>query len=88
MAKYNIIEYRAGWDLNDKIGKIQLKTDNNKWSPIIRFQKPEVFSVVLDLLRNEKPILYDTNSKIIRTSNELVGEGEYYCQQRVVIKDK
>ena len=76
MAAIHIIQYRAGWDFNDHVGKVQLMAKDGSWSKLRVIKNPSEFQVILDLLRNEHPIFHDTKSDVIRTTAEKVGEDE------------
>jgi hypothetical protein len=72
MAILNIIRYKAGWDLDDKVGKLKLQTNSGEWSHLKIIERSEDFSVIMDLLRNEQPIFYDTENNILLTNPELI----------------
>lgn len=76
MPTLHIVQYRASWDMNHHFGVIQLRAENGSWSPSKRFDNPQEFQVVLDLLRNEKPIYHDTGHDRIKTAAEAIGEHE------------
>ena len=76
MPTLPILQYRASWDMNHHFGVIQLRAENGSWSPSKKFDNPQEFCVVLDLLRNEKPIFHDVNHDRIKTSAEAIGEDE------------
>ncbi|CAG2534729.1 hypothetical protein Q2T41_09345 [Maribacter confluentis] len=76
MAAIHIIQYRAGWDLNNNYGILQLRSQNGTWSSLKKINDPNEFQVIMDLLRNEHPIFHDTKSDVIRTTNEDIGDNE------------
>ena len=48
----------------------------NGTSSHFNFHGPEEASLLLDILRNEKPVYYDPEHEIVATGMEKVGEGE------------
>lgn len=76
MPTLHILQYRASWDMNNHYGVIQLRAQDGSWSPPKRFENPQEFQVIIDLLRNEKPIYHDVNRDRIRTIAEAIGEDE------------
>ena len=76
MAKIHITQYKAMWDLNHHYGMIRLRAENGSWSPAKKFDNPAEYQVLLDLLRNERPIFHDTEQDRIQTTNEPIGEDE------------
>ncbi len=75
MAFKTVVTYWATWDVNDHQGRISIKTDDNTvtWDS---YTCPQEFAVVIDLLRNEKPLQWDKDLRQLRTFNETIGEGE------------
>lgn len=76
MPTLHIVQYRAAWDINHHYGQIQLLGQNGSWSSVKQVNNPEEFRAILDLLRNEEPILYETSSEKIFTGPEPIGEDE------------
>lgn len=76
MSKVHIVQYHALWDMDGHFGRIQLRGQNGTWSPTKEFKDPAEFQVILDLLRNERPIYHDIDSDRIGTTIEPIGEGE------------
>jgi len=75
MAKVKIVAYRASWRWYDEEGSISLKpADAGFFS--LQVKDPRQFSLMVDLLRNEKPIWWDHDKKSLDTSAEPIGEGE------------
>ena len=75
MAREAITGYNARWDLNDHCGYLRLwrSTGGNFQH---RIDNPAEFSAIIDLLRNEKPVFFDTSDWSIHIGREPVGEGE------------
>jgi hypothetical protein len=76
MAIFNIVQYRVMWDYEDHFGKVQLRFPNGEWSPQITVTNPTEFQVLVDLLRNEQPVFFDSDNERIQTGPESVGEQE------------
>lgn len=83
MAK--LLSYKAKWNLNSHSGQIDVKLwagnlGGNPHSTVtvtLQPQTPEEMQMLVDLLRNEKPIEYDSASKELRLGEwEGAGEGE------------
>jgi len=82
MAK--LLSYRAKWNLNNHSGQIDVKLwAGNLSNPhatvavTLQPQTPEEMHMLVDLLRNEEPIEYDSTSKELRLGDwEVTGEGE------------
>jgi len=82
MAK--LLSYKAKWNLNDHSGQVVVKliadgsiNPNATFTHTLQPQTPDEMHMLLDLLRNEKPIEYDTLTKEVRLGEwEVVGEGE------------
>jgi hypothetical protein len=70
--KFRIIEYYAEWSLQTK-GRIRLVLEDNG-QKTLEVVDPLEFQVIVDLLRNEKPMFFLNGN--ITTSREPVGEGE------------
>ena len=75
MALVEINSYHVHWDIDGHFGNIQLNLSNNT-SIAIGGQTPEEMMMLVDILRNEKPIRFDTDSRRLSTAPEPVGEGE------------
>ena len=75
MATLNVVSYVVFWDIDGHFGNIQLNlSDNSGYA--IGGQTPEEMHMLVDILRNEKPVRFDTASKLLSTTFEPVGEGE------------
>jgi len=72
LRKKLIMQYYASWSQKDK-GRIRLILED-KGQKTLDIADPLEFSVVIDLLRNEKPLYWYNDS--IHTTREPVGEGE------------
>ena len=76
MAYKRIIEYQAGWNTDQHVGRIVLKLDGEPGMPEMGILDPPEFHAVVDILRNEKPLYYDRDTKQLWTLHEPPGEGE------------
>lgn len=76
MSKETIVAYACQIKLDAETADIGLR-DSNGGSHLIRGLTLETAALTIDLLRNEEPIAYDTDSKVIATGSwEGVGEQE------------
>ena len=79
-----LLSYKAKWNLNNHTGQIDVQLwAGNQSNPHATFtatlqpQTPAEMQMLVDLLRNEKPIEFDTTSKELRLGEwEVAGEGE------------
>ena len=76
MAESAVKSYSPAWYLHQHRGYIQIMTEGGRVWGLEGFQGPEEFMLVVDLLRNEQPVLWDDANMRLRTSLEPVGEGE------------
>ncbi len=76
MAEFTVTSYSPSWYLGQHRGYIQIQTQGGPMVGLEGFQGPEEFMVVVDLLRNEKPVLWDDVNRRLRTALEPVGEAE------------
>ena len=79
MAYHNIIRYMARWNYKNHYGDLNVgyKVGTTARWKNIRVTDANEFSVMVDLLRNEKPVYYDDANDYLQTSHgEFVGEGE------------
>jgi hypothetical protein len=75
MATLDVVSYVVFWDIDGHFGNIQLNLSNNT-GHAIGGQTPPEMHMLLDILRNEKPIRFNDVSKLLSTGFEAVGEGE------------
>ncbi|WP_440955666.1 hypothetical protein ACSAZK_01480 [Methanosarcina sp. Mfa9] len=69
--------YYARWKPENHTGYIVIYWEGgSKTFPESSFESPQEFQVVVDLLRNEKPIWWDEPTGRLFASGEPVGEGE------------
>jgi hypothetical protein len=76
MANILVASYYSRWDLTGHKGRIALYDPSNQLIENHLFSDPAEFQVVASMLRNEKPLWFDTDVKHLRTGSEPVGEGE------------
>ena len=70
-----VVSYKTYWDLDDHFGGVVLSTEGGD-NVNLRLENPAEFAAVSDMLRNEKPVYYDSDRKFLHTSPEPVGFGE------------
>lgn len=78
-----LLSYKAKWDMDTHSGQIDVKlwagppNLRNTFTATLLPQTAEEMSMLVDLLRNEKPLHYDTSTKELRLGEwEVPGEGE------------
>ncbi|ASQ89705.1 hypothetical protein CHL67_01120 [Prosthecochloris sp. GSB1] len=76
MANVLVASYYSRWDMNEHTGRIALYDSSNQLIENRVFRDPAEFQVVISMLRNEKPLWFDTEVLHLRTGSEPVGEGE------------
>ncbi|MCW8795776.1 MAG: hypothetical protein OQK67_01775 [Chlorobium sp.] len=76
MANVLVTSYYSRWDLNGHKGRIALYDSSNQLIENRIFKDPAEFQVIISMLRNEKPLWFDTKAHHLRTGSEPVGEGE------------
>jgi hypothetical protein len=81
MALGMVVGYQAHWNTENHDGEIKLRTwfGGGYTTVDLAFDMDgaEEMQLLVDLLRNEYPIWYDSSKKTIRTGHwETVGEGE------------
>jgi hypothetical protein len=75
MAWTQVNAYYVFWDIDGHSGNIQLNLANNTgWA--IGGQTPDEMHMLVDLLRNEKPIYFEDTQRLLIVGSEPVGEGE------------
>jgi len=73
-----ILYYAARWLPNNNYGLLWIfyldgQTQKNK---SMKIESPQEMLVILDILRNEKPVYFDPTNNEIATNMEIVGEAE------------
>jgi len=76
MANILVASYYSRWDMQEHKGRIAFYDSSNQLIENRLFSDPAEFQVVVSMLRNEKPLWFDTAAKHLRTGSEPVGEGE------------
>ena len=74
MALTQISRYYSRWDLDNHDGRIALYDVGNTELDNRTYSSPEEFQVIVDLLRNEAPLWFDTAAKHLRTGFGATGE--------------
>ncbi len=70
-----IERYAFFWNVRDNEGTLQLQFSDGSGDQVL-VDSPQEGLLLLDVLRNEKPVFYDAQHKIVMTGLESVGEGE------------
>jgi len=76
MANILVASYYSRWDLAEHKGRIAFFDSGNQLVDNHMFTDPAEFQVVVSMLRNEKPLWFDTEAKHLRAGSEPAGEGE------------
>lgn len=69
-----ITHYQAAWHVTSHSGNITLVYNGGEH--VITGLKADAFHAVVDILRNERPVYWNSTDQTIHTLSELVGEGE------------
>lgn len=70
-----VIQYAIYWRTEDNTGVINLALANGTGGSLYP-DAPEEAMLLLDILRNEKPVYYDRRHALLGIAMEDVGEGE------------
>ncbi len=70
-----IIQYAFFWRTEDNTGVVQLALANGTGATL-EPDSPQEALLLLDVLRHEKPVYYQSQNQIIMTGLEPVGEGD------------
>jgi hypothetical protein len=73
MAFQEVVGYWAEWNLQHHVGKIWVKTNDDRVT-VTDLESPQEFSAVIDLLRNEGPHGFDHYTRQLQTTLEAPGE--------------
>jgi hypothetical protein len=74
MALTQISRYYSRWDLDNHDGRIALYDIGNNELDNRTYTNPDEFQLIVDLLRNEAPLWFDTVAKHLRTGFGATGE--------------
>jgi hypothetical protein len=74
MALEQVARYYSRWDLDSHNGRIALYDAGNSTIDNRVYNDPEEFQVIVGILRNERPLWFDTNTKHLRTGFGSTGE--------------
>jgi hypothetical protein len=67
--------YAFFWHARNNEGSLQLQLSNGGAAQVLVDSAQEGM-LLLDVLRNEKPVFFDPQNELLMTGLELVGEGE------------
>lgn len=70
-----VIAYKVSYRPEDDAGMVHLALENDQATDVY-VDSPQELSLMLDILRHEKPVFYDLNTRQILTGFEAVGEAE------------
>ena len=82
MADMNINDYRVFWNAQSKQGRLELHglAAGGKFgvedTVSVDVNDPSELRMLVDILRNEKPVHFDRGSQTFETIQEPTGEGE------------
>ncbi|KZK74696.1 MAG: hypothetical protein A3K90_09670 [Pelodictyon luteolum] len=76
MANILVASYYSRWDIHTHTGRIALYDSSCQLIENHAFTDPAEFQVVVSMLRNEKPLWYETEAHHLRAGNEPAGEAE------------
>ena len=86
MAEYIISTYTAAWNFEEHVGTFVFSwrslddtgigLGQSNWLAPVHISDPAEFQVMIDLLRNESPVMYDDRTKKLIARWERAGEGE------------
>lgn len=80
MALIQVARYYSRWDLDNHNGRIALYNQSNSELDNRTYSNPEEFQLIVGMLRYEKPLWFDTETRHLRTgfgsTGEPVGEEE------------
>jgi hypothetical protein len=71
-----VLKYQVDWDLVKHVGFMIFQLEGEVGLPQVAVSDAAEFHTVIDLLRNERPVYYDRDTKHLQTLLEPVGEGE------------
>jgi hypothetical protein len=74
MALEQVARYYSRWDLDNHNGRIALYSSSNSNIDNRTYSNPEEFQVIVGMLRNEKPLWFDSSTKHLRTGFGATGE--------------
>ena len=76
MATKEVLSYSAFWSLTQTRGAIVVEIEKGKFITIDVATASEL-QLCIDMLRNEKPVYFETVKQYLRLGREPVGEGEW-----------
>ncbi|WP_041463940.1 hypothetical protein [Pelodictyon luteolum] len=76
MANILVASYYSRWNLHNHTGRIALYDSGSQLIENHIFSDPAEFQVVVSMLRNERPLWYETEAHHLRAGHEPAGEAE------------
>lgn len=80
MAMVEITAYSVYWHAATKTGDVRVNLVDDTSHTLTDMSAPEV-NMLVDLLRNEKPVYYSVERQVVFVAWEPVGEGEEVLNQ-------
>ncbi len=74
MALEQVARYYSRWDLDNHNGRIALYDASNAAIDNREYSNPDEFQVIVGMLRNEKPLWFDSDTRHLRTGFGATGE--------------
>jgi hypothetical protein len=74
VALKHVARYYSRWDLDNHIGRITLFDSGNSILDNRTYNNPEEFQLIVEMLRIEKPLWFQSNTKQLRTGFGMAGE--------------
>ena len=74
MANIEVARYYCRWDLKNGNGRIALFSSTYDALDNRTYSNPEEFQLIVDMLRNEKPLWFDSDTKYLMTGSGEIGE--------------
>ena len=74
MALKQVARYYSRWDLDSHNGRIALYDASNNYLDNRTYSDAEEFQVIVEMLRWEKPLWFDSSAKHLRTGYGATGE--------------
>ena len=76
MALHEVDRYQAVWNIQHNMGRISVWKEGQTDAWNFEVDSAQEFTLLIDILRNEKSVSYDPDEGMIGIGCEVVGEGE------------
>ena len=74
MAIHTVARYYSRWDVEQQSGRIALYGPSDNILDNRVYSEPEEFRLVIEMLKNERPLWFDDGAKHLRTGLSSSGE--------------